>query len=356
VARRGRYRRRRNGPSRLWIVGSVVTVAGIWGYAQFISPVLEGTSGQASAPAQSEAATATPPVAPQETAAPRLISTRPDTPAPVVVNERISEKGATEQTAKRPAPANESSERASKLLATGMDELSREDLVAARSHLSEAVTLGLSDKDLIEARAALVRIGAATVFSSAILADDPLVRRHVVAGGESLGKIASKYDVTADLLAAINNIANKNIIRVGQELKVVQGPFHAKVDKKTYRMDIYLQDTFVRQYQVGLGANDSTPTGEWSVGTKLTNPTYYPPRGGDIVAADDPQNPLGEHWIELIGVAGSAVGQERYGVHGTIAPESIGKSESLGCIRMHNADVAEVFTLLVTKKSRVQVR
>jgi lipoprotein-anchoring transpeptidase ErfK/SrfK len=121
-------------------------------------------------------------------------------------------------------------------------------------------------------------------------------------------------------------------------------------------MDIYLQDTFVRQYQVGLGANDSTPTGEWLVGTKLVNPTYYPPRGGRIISAGDPQNPLGEHWIELIGVSGAARGQSRYGIHGTIAPESIGKSESLGCIRLLNEDVAEVFTLLISKKSKVWVR
>jgi lipoprotein-anchoring transpeptidase ErfK/SrfK len=237
-----------------------------------------------------------------------------------------------------------------------MQALARDELVAARAHLSEAVTLGLAERDLSEARAALARIGTATIFSGAIVADDPLVRSHVVSPGESLVKIASKYDVTADLLAAINNIANKDMIRAGQTLKVVQGPFHVRVDKKGYRLNVYLQDTFVRQYPVGLGADDSTPTGDWVVGTKLINPTYYPPRGGRIIAADDPENPLGGHWIELIGVAGNAAGQERYGIHGTIAPESIGKSESLGCIRMHNQDVAEVFALLVPKKSNVQVR
>jgi len=358
VARRRRrhYRSRsRNRSGRIWITGSIFTVAGIWAYAHFISPVLEEPAQPVAAASAAKVDTAVagaqePPAAP-----PRLVSKRPETTS-AQVKERVSEKGANE---KRPATiaANpESAERSAKLLASGKQALAREELVAARAYLSEAVNLGLGESDLTEARAALVRIGAQTIFSPNILTDDPLVRTHVVSPGESLGKIASKYDVTAELLAVINGIADKNMIRAGQSLKVVQGPFHVRVHKATFRMDVYLQDTFVRQYQVGLGANDSTPTGEWIVGTKLTNPTYYPPRSGRIVAADDPQNPLGEHWIELIGVAGNARGQERYGIHGTIAPDSIGRSESLGCIRMHNEDVAEVFTLLVPKKSRVLVR
>lgn len=355
MARRRRYRRR-NGSGRFWITGCLVTVAGVWGYARFLSPVLEG---QTASPTVADAVTQPAVEAPQEAAPPapatraeppRLISTRPESPPPVV-NERVTEKGANEVA----TPRSAASERASKLLADGLQELARDEVIAARGHLSEAVKLGLADRDLVEARAALVRIGALTIFSPNIYPNDPLVRKHVVSSGESLGKIATMYSVTPELLAAINNIANKNIIRVGQELKVVQGPFHVRVTKATFQMDVYLQDVFVRKYQVGLGANDGTPLGEWQVGTKLTNPTYYPPRGGSIVAADDPQNPLGEHWIELIGVGGSAVGKERYGIHGTIAPESIGKSESMGCIRMLNEDVAEVFTLLVSSKSHVYV-
>ncbi|MCB9865321.1 MAG: L,D-transpeptidase family protein [Phycisphaerales bacterium] len=354
MARRRRYRRR-NGSGRFWITGFLVTIAGVWGYARFLSPVLEGPAEESTVASATDPAAdpALPETAPAEEKpeAPRLISTRPESPAPVV-NERITEKGAQSLETQR----SESTDRGAKLFAAGMQELSRNELIPARAHLSEALTLGLANRDLLEARAALVRIGAETIFSATIYPDDPLVRKHVVSSGESLGKIAKMYDVTPDLLAAINGIANKNIIRVGQELKVIQGPFNALVDKSSYEMDIYLQNTFVRKYQVGLGANDSTPKGEWQVGTKLTNPTYYPPRGGTIVAADDPQNPLGEHWIELIGVGGAARGKERYGIHGTIAPQSIGKSESMGCIRMLNEDVAEVFTLLVPSKSRVVVR
>jgi lipoprotein-anchoring transpeptidase ErfK/SrfK len=48
-----------------------------------------------------------------------------------------------------------------------------------------------------------------------------------------------------------------------------------------------------------------------------------------------PNNPLGARAIYL----GSSI----YRIHGTNEPASIGKSASSGCIRMHNADVTELF-------------
>ena len=193
------------------------------------------------------------------------------------------------------------------------------------------------------------------MFSPEVVDGDPLVTQYTISPGDTLGKIANKYDITAEFLAAINGITNPNLIRAGQRLKIVQGPFDARIDKSEYRMDLYLRTTLVKSYPVGLGANNGTPLGTWKVSTKLSNPTYYPPRGGAIIAADDPNNPIGEHWIGLVGVSGSAVGAERYGIHGTIEPESIGKSMSLGCVRMHNADVAEVYMLLIPNKSKVTI-
>ena len=52
---------------------------------------------------------------------------------------------------------------------------------------------------------------------------------------------------------------------------------------------------------------------------------------------------------------GEAVGHSGYGIHGTIEPESIGKAVSLGCIRMHNEDVAFVYKLMMPGKSTVTI-
>jgi len=234
------------------------------------------------------------------------------------------------------------------------------NLLAAREPYRLALEQGLPPKARRNVHERLYDIAAKTIFSRARVPEDPLTRTHVVASGENLQVIAKKHRVTAPLLAKINGIRNPNLIRAGQGLKVVNGPFHAVIDKSDFTMRIYLQDVPVSEYRVGLGADNGTPTGKWRIkaGSKLKNPTFYPPAsyGGPVIAADDPKNPLGERWLGLEGIEGEAVGQEQYGIHGTIEPESIGKSGSLGCIRMLNEDVAEVFDTLVPVHSIVTVQ
>jgi len=242
------------------------------------------------------------------------------------------------------------------LLAAGRRALEQDDPVEARARFTEALILGPQEADRSFLHSELERIAADTIFSPRICENDPMVARYVLQPGDTLAKIATEYKVTTDLLAEVNRIADKHLIRAGQTIKAVRGPFHAVVDRKAYTVDVFLGPTFVKQFRVGLGADDSTPKGKWQVASKLVNPTYYPPRGGSIIAADDLQNPLGERWIGLVGIEGGAVGQERYGIHGTIEPESIGQNTSMGCIRMHNADVEQLYSYLVEKHSVVTVR
>ncbi len=250
--------------------------------------------------------------------------------------------------------------RSKQLLAAGRQALSRKDWIGARELFSEAFELGVEKRDQIQVRADLTRIGEETIFSSRTINDDPFVDRYIVSTGDTLGKIAHKYHVSSDFLASINGIENKNLIRVGQTLKVVHGPFHAVIDKGSYTLDVYLGQetsrTFVKRFKVGLGADGSTPTGTWRVKNKLKNPTYYPPRGGKILGADNPENPLGERWIGVEGVSGEAVGQQRYGIHGTTDPTSIGHNASMGCIRLYNEDVEALFDYLIVNHSTVTVK
>ena len=246
-------------------------------------------------------------------------------------------------------------ERAAALLQAAQQAMSERDLVLARAHFNEALEYGLEAGDEVEARSQLRTLGRETVFSSRCVKGDPFVAYYVVKPGDTLLNIAKEHDVTPELLARINGIVDINRIQAGRRLKVVQGPFHARITKSSHSLDVYLGDAFVEHFQVGLGAEDSTPSGKWIVKNKLKNPTYYPPRGGDIVAADDPDNPLGERWIGLGGIEGNALGQTRYGIHGTIDPDSVGRNASLGCIRLYNEDVEFLYDLLVVRKSTVDV-
>ncbi len=284
-------------------------------------------------------------------ARPVLTTNRPETTNPSPPSD-VAEKGNRAATSDSAATV---SARAAALLTAGRQALANEDWVTARRQLNEAYALGVSSSELTQLRADLTRVGRETIFSPISYEGDPLTSRYVVKTGDSLGKIAKQYKVSDDFLARINGIANKNIIREGQNLKVIQGPFHATVNKRAFTLHVCIGDVFLAQYRVGLGAEGSTPRGKWQVKNKLKNPTYNPPRGGRIIAADDPTNPLAERWVGLLGIGGDAIGQKGYGLHGTIEPDSIGANTSMGCIRMYNEDIETVYDLLVVTHSTVTV-
>ena len=123
-------------------------------------------------------------------------------------------------------------------------------------------------------------------------------------------------------------------------------------------MDLYLQDTFVRSFPVGLGKPGmETPTGLWAVKAsgKLIMPTWTNPMSGKRYEADDPDYPLGSRWIGLEGLKGDAVGRTGFAIHGTKDAKEIGTASSQGCIRMHDSDAILVYNLLVPLYSRVEI-
>lgn len=167
--------------------------------------------------------------------------------------------------------------------------------------------------------------------------------------GDRLESLAKEYKVGWEYLAKLNRVDPQKI-RPGQKLKVIEGPFGAVVDLRDHVLTVHAHGYFVAAFPCGIGTEGRTPTGAFQVRNKVVNPTYYGPDG--VIAADDPNNPLGEHWLEINDESGSLSG---IGIHGTIDPDSIGRSSSRGCVRLRNADVAAVFDLL-TVGSEVVIR
>lgn len=238
-------------------------------------------------------------------------------------------------------------------------------LVEAREVLNAALLSGaLGNMGDAEAAKLLMReINEVLVFSPERIAGDPWVGEVTIRPGDRLTKVANDIDVPYEFILRINGIADARRVRAGQTLKVVKGPMHAVVNKSRFTMDLFFGSpggtdaVYITSFRVGLGKSDSTPTGLWRVAleNKIKNPTYFSPRGEGIIHADDPENPLGEFWIGLTGIEGAAVGKLSYGIHGTIHPETIGKMESMGCIRLTNEEVAQVFTMLFESRSLVRV-
>ena len=61
-------------------------------------------------------------------------------------------------------------------------------------------------------------------------------------------------------------------------------------------------------------------------------------------------------WIGLVGIDARTRGKSHYGIHSTSEPESIGKEQSLGCIRLADEDIELVYSLLYEVHSTVQIK
>ena len=167
---------------------------------------------------------------------------------------------------------------------------------------------------------------------------------HQVQSGEIIARIARHYGTTAKLVQISNGIDNPNLIRVGQRLRVLNQPFTVHVNIARNDLVLKLDGRFFKRYSVGTGKYGSTPVGTFRVSDRIPEPVWWRP-DGRAIPFGDPENILGTHWL-AISATGDTEEAFGYGIHGTWDDESIGRSESAGCVRMHNREVEELFTLL----------
>jgi len=231
-------------------------------------------------------------------------------------------------------------------------------ILEARKILNEALWLPLSGEQQKLVKEQLSALADKWLFSRTVVKDDPLCGTYLVKPGDNLISIGAKYNVPPEILMQINNIPRPEALAADATIKVINGPFHAKVKRSTFTLDLYLQNTFIKSFRVGLGKpGNETPTGIWiaKVGGKLIEPEWVDPDTGKKYTSKDPDYPLGSRWIALDGLEGNAKGRTGFAIHGTKKPEEIGVAASRGCIRMYNGDVIAVYNLMMPGYSRVVV-
>ena len=231
-------------------------------------------------------------------------------------------------------------------------------IIEARDKFNKALRMSVSDQQKNFIKEQMSKLSDKWLFSRTVLPDDELCESYKVQPSEVLEIIGKRNKVPYEILMEINNISNPKSLQAGQNLKIVHGPFHAKVSRSTFTMDIYLQNTYVKTFPVGLGkAGSETPTGLWRVepGGKLIKPIWTNPLDGRTYYPDDEDYPLGSRWIALEGISGAAKDRTGFAIHGTKEPEQIGTAGSQGCIRMHNGSAVMVYNMLFPALSTVEV-
>jgi lipoprotein-anchoring transpeptidase ErfK/SrfK len=193
-----------------------------------------------------------------------------------------------------------------------------------------------------------------------------------------LEEVAERYHTTPDTIVALNGPTA--LIGIGQTLRLpnvlpastdYQGASlkpehrawfvklnidadepqgdHVVIDKSEGLLKVLDEgDRLIAQFPVTTGSqHDPLPLGNWKVTTYAYLPPfhYQPDLFWDVDDSKDekmlPPGPNG-----LVGVAWLDLTKEHYGIHGTPEPQTIGRTESHGCIRMTNWDVLRLSRIL----------
>jgi lipoprotein-anchoring transpeptidase ErfK/SrfK len=162
--------------------------------------------------------------------------------------------------------------------------------------------------------------------------------------------LSERFHMSQDLLAALNPA--QKFDRAGAKVNVVNLPKQApaktarvEVDKARETVRAFAKDgTLIAFYPASVGSEEKpTPSGTLKVVSIQANPTYrYDPKykfkgvesKEPFTINAGPNNPVGATWIGL--------SQAGYGIHGTSDPSRVSKSESHGCVRLTNWDVARL--------------
>ena len=138
------------------------------------------------------------------------------------------------------------------------------------------------------------------------------------------------------------------------------GTEHEEVDrivvsKAGKTLKAYRGDELVGLFTVSSGSSEfPLPLGNWDILGEAYNPPYsYDP---EVLGKDDtdgktykfapgPNSPVGVVWIDL--------SKEHYGIHGTPDPETIGRAQSSGCVRLTNWDAARL-AQMVSQSTKVE--
>jgi len=161
---------------------------------------------------------------------------------------------------------------------------------------------------------------------------------------DTLIKIARQFGTTVGLIKRANSLKS-DVIRPGQRLKVSTCKFSIAVDKSQNMLFLKRNGEVIKAYTVSTGKDNTTPVGTFKIDSnKLRNPTWH--RAGAVIPPDSPDNILGTRWMGLEGVDDNGVDIKGYGIHGTTEPQYLGQQVTLGCVRMKNEDVEELFDIV----------
>lgn len=198
-----------------------------------------------------------------------------------------------------------------------------------------------SDEQLEAAFAGCKRIHDLLLFRGR--GAEELVLLHPLKPGDRLWNLSrgawrtQGVSVAPGFVLHVNGISDPRRVPASGTLRVPKEPLELLVRKSRFDLTVRLGGAPVERFEVGLGAEGSTPVGTFRIKNRIKNPDWW--YGGERIPFGDPRNLIGTRWMGFEGDTRA----EGIGIHGTNDASSVGKAVSMGCIRMRDNDVERLF-------------
>lgn len=167
-----------------------------------------------------------------------------------------------------------------------------------------------------------------------------LVRNYQSLNGLKADGIAGKATIDR-----INREISEEAYNLGLRIPTIDHRGELILINKSSNTLYFLRDGEIQDsYPVATGKTVYlTPSGKFRIVVKFKNPGWGGAGVSDPIPGGAPNNPLGKRWIGI-----SHGGGGKYGVHGNSNSRSIGTYASLGCVRMFNQDVEQLYEKVKT--------
>lgn len=194
-----------------------------------------------------------------------------------------------------------------------------------------------NSSDVMKWQKKLEEITLRLLFSPVITSKSLL---YQIQPGDTLVKIAKQFKTTVEMIKRANNLTTDTIVP-GQKIKVWNAPFSIFVDKSQNTLLLKSDEEIVKTYIVSTGKNNCTPVGTFKIVVKQIDPPWFKTEANGttkVIPPGSPENALGSRWMGF--------DLPKYGIHGTIEPQELGKQVTEGCVRLSNPDVEELYMIV----------
>ncbi len=208
------------------------------------------------------------------------------------------------------------------------------DARAALETLSRHYDAGLPADQRLRMLQWLDQLAGKVIYSSEHLLEP---RPWIVADGDSLETLSAEWDVPPQLILNINRgkIGDPSMLVAGTELKVIRGPFDARLSLDRQELTLFLDGLYAGRFPVNVGTDQPVEQGSFPVAAKSDSGREFQDATGQTIAAGAAGNPYGKYWL--------ALGSDDLFLHESTTE---GSNDARGSIRLSSRDAEDLYGIL----------